>query len=191
MKRRVRWSHLVIGIAAIATLAIAAPALGGPSLKALVKKEVAKQIHKATGPPGANGINGINGADGTARAYAVVIHGCGGTIPGVCGFDHSKGVAGVTQVATGDYCVDVPGISANSVPAAVSVESNGTNNPKGNASAMIDANDLDDCPTIDQFEVITERQPTTTVRDQAGTGTTNVSGLAVPDDTVGFAIVVP
>jgi len=47
MKGRARWSHVTIALALIAALAIAAPAIGGPSLKQLVKKEVSKQIAKA------------------------------------------------------------------------------------------------------------------------------------------------
>jgi hypothetical protein len=47
MKGRVRWSHVTIALALIAALAIAAPAIGGLSLKQLVKKEVSKQVAKA------------------------------------------------------------------------------------------------------------------------------------------------
>jgi hypothetical protein len=67
MKWRARWSHVTIALAVIAALAIASPALG-LNIKKLVKKEVSKQIAKATGPPGANGINGINGVNGTNGA---------------------------------------------------------------------------------------------------------------------------
>src|SRR5262249_26112910 len=109
-----KWSTVVIALGVIAALAIASPVLGlSQSLKKAIKKEVSKQIAKATGPtgsPGASGANGSNGADGTARAYAVVFSACEPTPPEVCGFDHSKGVAGVIRVATGDYCLDVPGI---------------------------------------------------------------------------------
>jgi len=171
---RAKWSHVVIALGVIAALAIASPVFGlSKSIKAAIKKEVSKQIGKSTGPTGAKG------ADGTARAYAVVYHACSGGLPEVCGFDHAKGVAGVTRPFGGDYCVDVPGISAESVPAAVTVEWNGTNGPEGNASAMTDANDHDDCPTVDQFEVLTERHS-----DSGGTD-------AVPADDIGFTIVIP
>jgi hypothetical protein len=42
--------------------------MGGPSLKELVKKEVAKQIAKATGPTGPAGPAGANGASGASGA---------------------------------------------------------------------------------------------------------------------------
>ena len=48
MKRKVRWSYVTIALAMIAALAIASPAIGGPSLKKLVKKEVSKQIAEET-----------------------------------------------------------------------------------------------------------------------------------------------
>jgi hypothetical protein len=50
MKRR----YVLIALAVIAALAIASPGFG-ISLRKLVKKEVSKQIAKATGPPGVNG----------------------------------------------------------------------------------------------------------------------------------------
>jgi hypothetical protein len=55
-----------VGVAAVAIAALAvSPALGGPSLKKLVKKEVAKQISKATGPTGQQGVQGLQGAQGS------------------------------------------------------------------------------------------------------------------------------
>jgi hypothetical protein len=71
MRWRAKWSHVTIALALIATLAIAAPALGGPSLKKLVQKEVAKQLAGKTGPPGPQGAQGAAGAPGT-RFWAVV-----------------------------------------------------------------------------------------------------------------------
>jgi hypothetical protein len=67
---RPKWKTVTIALAAVVVFAMAAPALGGPSLKSLVKKEVKKQISKATGPAGpagpagANGANGANGVSG-------------------------------------------------------------------------------------------------------------------------------
>jgi hypothetical protein len=55
MKRR----YVVIALAVVATLAIVSPGFG-ISLKKLVKKEVSKQIAKATGPPGVNGAATVN-----------------------------------------------------------------------------------------------------------------------------------
>ena len=64
MRGRLRWTHATVALAVIGALAIAAPALGGPSLKKLVKNEVAKQIAKATGPAGPAGPSGATGATG-------------------------------------------------------------------------------------------------------------------------------
>jgi hypothetical protein len=61
MNRSVKLSHLVVGMALIATLLVASPALGGPSLKSLVKKEVRKQLAGKTGPQGPAGSTGLSG----------------------------------------------------------------------------------------------------------------------------------
>jgi hypothetical protein len=188
MREKVRWTHVTIALAVIAALAIAAPALGGPSLKKLVKKEVAKQIAKATGPagpagpagsPGANGTNGADGTDGTARAYArVTSHALLSCVLGPfadeCSVSHTKGVAAVIHPSVGNYCVEAPGISSASVPAAVTVDWQGTSSPEGNASAM--TRDAVNCPT-GWFQVITERHGATTDAAEA--------------DNVGFTIVIP
>jgi hypothetical protein len=201
MKRRPKWSHVTIALGVIAALAIAVPALGvSNSLKKAIRKEVAKQIGNATGPAGpagangtngTNGINGTNGADGTARAYASVHSDqnipCTGGGGIDCTFDHSKGVANVQRLGVGAYCLSVPGIDPGTVPAAVTVDSNTTFAPDGNARAMISS---DGCGA-DTFKVFTERQPATTVRDAAGTGTTSVAGNAVAADDVSFTIVIP
>jgi hypothetical protein len=107
---RVKWSHAAIALALIAALAIAAPAIGGSSLKKLVKKEVSKQIAKATGPPGTNGTNGL---DGTARAYGLVAK--NGTLT------VSKGVVSVGHPFGGIYCVTLAsGIDpATTAPVAI------------------------------------------------------------------------
>jgi hypothetical protein len=44
MKHGLRWSTVTIALAVIVVVALVTPALGGPSLKSLVKKEVAKQV---------------------------------------------------------------------------------------------------------------------------------------------------
>src|SRR3954451_10294961 len=112
MKRRIRWSQVVIALALIAALAIASPVFGlDKSIKKAIKKEVSKQIANAAGPagpPGANGINGTNGVNGTARAYALVERFCTGAPPAVCPFERAKGVASASRVATGRYCVNAP-----------------------------------------------------------------------------------
>ena len=50
-RRGPSWSAVAIAVGVLTAIAVASPALGGPSLKSLVKKEVAKQISKATGRP--------------------------------------------------------------------------------------------------------------------------------------------
>jgi|SRR5262245_11678925 len=76
MSERVRWSLVAIALGALAAVAIATPAIGGQSatsavktksLKKLVKKEVAKQIAKATGPAGSQGPKGDPGAPGATN----------------------------------------------------------------------------------------------------------------------------
>jgi hypothetical protein len=66
---------VVVGLATVATLAVAAPVLGGPSLKELVSDEVAKQLEASTaakkkrakrGPPGPQGPVGPQGPTGAA-----------------------------------------------------------------------------------------------------------------------------
>jgi hypothetical protein len=176
-------------------------ALGGGGYIALAhggadaakKKKVKQGPAGPAGPAGANGVNGtngtngVNGLNGTARAYARVLgSGISPCAPG-CTFDHSKGVAGVTRLGAGDYCVVAPGIDASTVSAAVSVDFAATNSPAGNASAMSFTN----CNGTG-FEVMTSRQPSTTVCTNSGcTTTANVAGNAVPDDTVSFTIVIP
>src|SRR3954464_2723404 len=60
-----RTRYLVAGVAAIAiAVLVVSPALGGPSLRKLVKKEVAKQLAGKTGPQGAQGAPGGTGAPG-------------------------------------------------------------------------------------------------------------------------------
>jgi hypothetical protein len=171
MKRR----YMLAGLAAIAVLAIASTAIGGPSLKSLVKKEVQKQISKATGPAGPPGAAGAAGAAGTARAYARVTgHSLSACSP-QCAVDDSKGVTGVTRDGVGDYCVTAPGIDPNTVPAVVSVDWAGTAAPEGNASALVRPAACGGTA----FEVITERIPT------------GVTGDSADADNVGFTIIIP
>jgi hypothetical protein len=59
MKKTLWWRTAAIGLALVVALAVSSPALGGPSLRKLVKKEVARQIAKATGPAGANGATNV------------------------------------------------------------------------------------------------------------------------------------
>jgi hypothetical protein len=191
MSHRSRWTQVTIALAAVLALGVmVTPAIGGPSLKKLVQKEVSKQIANAKGPAGANGTNGtdgtdgVDGADGTARAYAHVrshqnVPCDAGTL--LCTIDHSKGVASAQRLGVGAYCLSVPGISPDSVPAAVTVDTYQTVAPTGNARAMIG---VDGCGA-DTFKVFTERQPVTSASGVP------VSGPAVAADDVSFTIVIP
>jgi hypothetical protein len=196
MRGKVRWiTHLTFVLAVIAAVVIAAPAIGGPSLKQLVKKEVAKQIGKATGPagpagaPGATGTPGTPGTDGTARAYANVLSHAFMPCSPACSFNRSKGIAGVTHPFVGVYCVNAPGIDPASVPAAATVELADTPGNLGNTSTTTFAG-ASGCPS-GRFEVITQRQPVTAVRNTADTGSVDVAGNAVYADDVSFTIVIP
>ncbi len=200
MSRKSRWTQITIAVAAVVALGVmVTPAMGGPSLKKLVQKEVSKQIAKATGPAGANGANGANGAsgvngtngtdgvdgaDGTARAYAHVrshqnVPCDAGTL--LCTIDHSQAVESAQRLGVGAYCILVPGIDPDVVPAAVTVDTYQTVAPVGNARAMIG---VDACGA-NTFKVFTERQPVTSVSG------TPVSGPAVAADDVSFTIVIP
>jgi hypothetical protein len=161
----------------VTALAIASPVLGGPSLKSLVKKEVAKQISKATGPPGAAGTAGAAGANGTARAYAEVSPrgsgqcGGGNPAPQPCSFDRAKGITSVIYTGVGEYCVVAPGIDPLQVPSLVSVDFSETDDPEGNAAVQSNTN----CGT--GFEVKTERWANPT--------------NSAPSDTVAFDVLIP
>jgi hypothetical protein len=120
--------YVLAGLAVLAVLAVATPALGGPSLRKLVKKEVAKQLAGKTGPqgpPGANGTNGTNGTDGTARAFGYMDKFfCQGTLPKTCTLTSPKSsnVTSIQQVATGVYCATVTGLSPASTVAVATVD---------------------------------------------------------------------
>src|SRR5262245_13160888 len=60
------------------------------------------------------------GASG-ARAYARVTATCS-AITHICSINQTKGIAIVTRLAEGTYCVVAPGIDAKLTPAAVSVD---------------------------------------------------------------------
>src|SRR3954452_13881439 len=99
MKRRPRWSTIVIALGLIAAIAVAVPAFGvSKSLKNAIKTEVAKQVAKAKGPAGKDGTNGTNG---TARAYAVVGANCAGGPGFACPVVNAKGITAATRPSTG------------------------------------------------------------------------------------------
>lgn len=177
-----RWKYATFALVGALILAVVSPAVGGPSLKRLVKKEVAKQISKATGPPGANGtngvngVNGVNGLPGTARAYARVDEHATNACSPQCVVTRSRGISSVTHPETGQYCVNAPGIRNQDVPAVATVDFSHTADPQGNASAQIRGSGSG-C-TGDEFAVRTERiDPTDAISD--------------PADDVGFMIVIP
>jgi hypothetical protein len=212
--RRDRRTQLAVGLATIAAVAIAAPAIGEQGatiaaskkkiavskkkVKKLIRKEVSRQLAKATGPagpPGANGLNGgngANGAPGSARAYVrVTPHGggtpCTGGPSGTeCAFGRAKGVSRVTREGQGRYCVTAPRISPDTTPAAATVDTTGTNLPTGNASATIDSTGCGG-----GFEVFTYHQAATAVRNAADNGTEFVAGNAASSDFVAFTVVIP
>jgi hypothetical protein len=142
--------------------------------------------------------NALKGADideatldigDAARAYARVSRFCTGT-PGTCPHFQSKGISSVTREDTGLYCVTAPGIDAEEVAAAVTVEWSQTDEPRGNASAMTVEGGA--CgPADDGFIVITERQPVITVDAGGGTNNATASGPAERANDVGFTIVIP
>lgn len=186
-RRGPSWFQLGVAMALTLTLAVVSPALGGPSLRSLVKSEVARQIDhldatiakkkKAkrgpAGPQGPQGPAGASGAPGTARAYGLI---AGHTISPCspnCELSHDSGITNVTRTGTGLYCVFVPGVDAHLVSAVADAAFGPTNNPEGNGTAQTSTN----CFNTDAFEVKTFRK----------TGGAD----AVSADDVGFTIVVP
>jgi hypothetical protein len=100
----VKRKYVIGGLALIATLAIVSSAVGGPSLKSLVKKEVSRQLAGKTGPQGPPGTNGTNGTNGSPAASAFL--GSVGTVfnspiefaPPVGFATSSNGVPGVFEM---------------------------------------------------------------------------------------------
>jgi hypothetical protein len=102
MQRTVKLSHLIAALASITALLLVSPALGGPSLKSLVKKEVKKQLAGKAGPQGPAGAPGAPGAAGSAVAYAHI--NSNGTLDAA----NSKNIAGVAYNSVVQYyCIDV------------------------------------------------------------------------------------
>lgn len=181
-RRGPSWLQLGIAMALTLTLAVASPALGGPSLRSLVKQEVAKQVASVSkakgkrgprGPQGPPGTNGTNGAPGTARAYGLVTsQGFSACSPN-CELSHSSGISNVTRTGVGLYCVFVPGVDAHDVSAVADAAFGPTSSPEGNGTAQTSTH----CSGTPAFEVKTFRK----------TGGAD----AVAADDVGFTILVP
>ena len=181
-RRGPSWLQLGIAMALTLALVVVSPAIGGPSLRSLVKQEVAQQVASVSkakgkrgprGPQGPPGANGANGAPGTARAYGLVTSHTLSPCSPNCEVTHDSGIANVTRTGTGLYCVFVPGVDANQVSAVADVAFGPTNSPEGNASAQTSTQ----CSGTNAFEVKTFRR----------TGAND----AVSADDVGFTIIVP
>jgi hypothetical protein len=188
-RRGPTWLQLGVAMALTLTLAVVSPALGGPSLRSMVRSEVARQIDNLdaattakkkkkskrgpAGPQGPQGAPGANGADGTARAYGQVTPQAVVTCAPNCLVLFEKGIGTVTHIATGEYCVHVPGVSAGQVAAVVSVAFGPTAAPEGNASAQTNV-------TCDITGFLVETQRISTA-----------NATAAPADNVGFTINIP
>jgi hypothetical protein len=150
MKRR----YVFAGLVVIVVVAVASPALGGPSLRSLVKKEVKKQLAGKTGPGGTNGTNGTNGANGTARAFAYVDHFvCNAPPDDNCGVNStSKGVTSVVQKTVGKFCLTVPGLSPSVAPAVATADFTNSFPSDNSHYVMTSGNNSGSC-TAGQYEV--------------------------------------
>ena len=181
-RRGPSWLQLCAAMALTLTLAVVSPAIGGPSLRSLVKQEVAKQVASVSkakgkrgprGPQGPAGANGANGAPGTARAYGLVTSQALSACSPNCTLSLSSGISNVTRDGTGHYCVFVPGVDAHDVSAVADAAYGPTNSPEGDGTAQTSTY----CFGTSAFEVKTFRK----------TG----GGNAAPADDVGFTIIVP
>jgi hypothetical protein len=177
------WAQLVIALGLILAIVVVSPALGGPSLRSLVKQEVAKQVASVSkskrgprgpaGPAGPAGTNGTNGAPGTARAYGLVTSQAGSACSPNCTLSLSSGITNVTRTGTGLYCVFVPGVDAHQVSAVADAAFGPTSSPEGDATAQTSTY----CSGTNAFEVKTFRK--------------SLGNTAASADDVGFTIIVP
>ncbi|GAA5125045.1 hypothetical protein GCM10023339_47570 [Alloalcanivorax gelatiniphagus] len=120
------------------------------------------------GPAGPAGAAGPAGPAGTARAFARV---SGGATPVL---NTAKGFTGVTHVATGVYCIALPGFDASTTSWFATVDWLSTADPEGNATAMVRRTG---CPG-GTVGVYTERIDPAT-------------GVAAAADNVAFHVLVP
>lgn len=184
-RRGPSWLQLGVAMALTLTLAVVSPAIGGPSLRSLVKQEVAKQVASVSkakgkrgprgpqGPPGTNGTNGANGAPGTARAYGLVSSESSSSCSPNCELSLSSGISNVTRTGTGLYCVFVPGVDAHLVSAVADAAFGPTANPEGDGTAQTSTY----CSGTNAFEVKTFRK--------------TLGNAAFATNDVGFTIIVP
>jgi hypothetical protein len=147
-------SYVLAGLVALVVVAVASPALGGPSLRSLVKKEVKKQLAGKTGPAGTNGTGGTNGANGTARAFAYVDHFvCNAPPDDNCGVNSaSKGVTSVVQKTVGKFCITVPGLSPDVAPAVATADFSNSF-PSDNTHYVMTAGNSSGSCAAGQYEV--------------------------------------
>jgi hypothetical protein len=183
-----KWSTGAIALAVIVAAVAVSPALGGPSLRKLVKNEVAKQIGKATGPAGSDGAPGTNGAPGTARAYGRV------SSDGV--LSRSKNVAGVTRPFAHYYCIELAAaIDASATGLVATPDSNGDSTGTGipgSKTAHVEwISNAPDC-AAGQLEVRTFEvsSGTTEAADPQG-GTVDVPIYHIENEPKAFFFVVP
>jgi hypothetical protein len=145
-------------------------------------------VKGAKGDPGENGAPGQQGAPGTARAFAFVNpFSCAGAT-GPCNISQAKNVVGARRIDTGSYCVQVaPDIDPATSGAAAGVDNRKTEQPEGNATAMIDSfvGPGSVC-AASEFFVVTERIPTS-----APVSGGNANTAALESNDVGFWVLVP
>lgn len=116
MSRNKAVAVVLVGLV-LAALVIS-PALGGPSLKSLVKKEVKKQVAKKLGPAGPAGSAGSAGASFDANATLPA----GQTLTGVW-LDNAGGSGASTVISFVPHlAADLPGGSVHRISGSTSAE---------------------------------------------------------------------
>lgn len=130
MRGMPRGGKITIALGVVVAVAIiAAPALGGPSLRSLVKKEVAKQISKATGP------QGPPGPPGTAAAAPGATLPQGATLRGVFHAVDTHPTTGASKTAGEGVSYDGYRLSARPAANLVPVGGGPTTNCPGTLAA--------------------------------------------------------
>lgn len=115
MRRGPSWLRISVVLGVIAAVVVVSPAIGGPSLRSLVKQEVAKQLASSAkkkskrgpaGPQGPPGTNGTNGANGTpSNVYFAKVTYTTSTTSIASG---SPGITGGTELSMGSPRVFFP-----------------------------------------------------------------------------------
>ena len=170
-----------VGADALRQNAVRSAEVKNRSLKAIdfKKGSLPRGRTGAAGPAGTAGPAGAPGDPGTARAYARINSGnCGN--PGPCTLDDSSGVSAAERLSTGVYCISAPGISSQSVTAAVTVDYTSTSGLVGLAQVSL-GDGAGTCPP-NSFRVVTQR-----ITFNSGTMTLNDQFV----NDVSFTIVIP